>query len=277
MRRVLLAFGIGALFALPACKQSPKEARRELATLNVPFTAEEFVMRCMRGPTTLVDTFLAAGADPNVVVGEGRETFTPLMAAAEDGRVDIAKQLLKAGAKPDFHTDAGRSALDIAAENCTKPDMVKFLLDRGARPGEQSLFLAIAHSGRRQSECSQANLAYLLGGGADVNQRNKQGITPLMFAADRNDLDAVRFILRHKPRLDLQGGPYNWSALQYAVKYAMNDGRPSSLPIIKELLRAGANPNLRDRSGESTLAGVPPFMKQLDPIREALIAAGAQR
>ena len=69
-----------------ACKQSPKDARQELAKLNVPFTADEFVMRCARGPTTLIDTFLVAGADPNVVVVEGQETVTPLMAAAVAGR-----------------------------------------------------------------------------------------------------------------------------------------------------------------------------------------------
>ncbi len=199
--RTLLRLSLAAAAAVAlACKPSPKEAREELARLNVPFTAEEFVSRCGFGPTNLIDTFLKAGADPNVVIEEGR-SYTPLIGAAESGRVDIARQLLQAGARVDLRTGKGRSALNAAAGNCKEPEMVRLLLDSGARPDEQSLFLAIAHSGQPQSACSHANLLYLLEAGADANRPNARGVTPLMLATERNDEEAVQLLKKYRDRV----------------------------------------------------------------------------
>jgi len=257
--------------AVFACRQTPQGARQELARLNVPFTSEEFIARCGRGPTTLIATFLVAGADPNVAV-TGPRSSTPLMGAADGGRLDVARQLLQAGARADFRADDGRSPLDVAAANCKRPEMVKLLIDAGARPGEQSLFLALWSSEQHATACSRANLAYLLEAGADVNQRNAKGQTVLMLAADRNDAETVHLFLQHKPDIDLQGGPYRWSALQVACSRARADRRPSTLPIIQELLRAGANPNLIDAYGQTVLSslGPPSLTPELNPIRNAI-------
>ncbi len=254
-----------------ACKQSPRDARQELAQLNVPFTKEEFVGRCARGPTTLIDTFLAAGADPNVVVTDGL-SYTPLMAAAEAGRADIAQQLFRAGARADFRAEDGRTALNLAAANCKKPEMVKLLLDKGARPDEQSLFTALWNVEAHPMDCSHATFAHLLDAGADPNRRNTKGQTPLMVAADAIDTESVHLLLQKNPDVNLQGGPWRWTALQFACKRALADRQPSMLAIVKELLKAGADPNLTDSFGQTALAslGPPSATPELNPIRNAI-------
>src|ERR1700757_3470045 len=116
MRRAVY---IGLLAVVVACKRSPKDAREELAKLRVPFTSEEFIMRCGTGPTTLIETFLIAGADPNVTYeNESEHSYTPLISAATAGRIDIAMQLLKAGARLDQVGADGRTVVDAASENC---------------------------------------------------------------------------------------------------------------------------------------------------------------
>ncbi len=251
-----------------SCKRSPQDAREELAKLSVSFTAEEFIMRCGRGPKSLIETFLIAGADPNVVV----MSYTPLMAAAEAGRVDIAEQLLKAGARADLAAENAKNALDVAAGNCKKPEMVKFLADKGVHPGEKTLVTALWNLEAHPMDCSHATIAYLLDAGANPNQRDAKGQTPLMLAADRVDTESVHLFLQKNPDVNMQGGPWRWTALQIACKRAVADRQPSTLAIVKELLKAGADPNLTDSFGQNALASLgPPFSTPyLNPIRDAL-------
>jgi ankyrin repeat protein len=259
-----------------ACRKTPDDAREELAKRNVPFTANEFVLRCGRGPTDLVALFLTAGADPNAQVAEERYQFTPLMAAAQGGRLDIAKQLVEAGARPDHRTDDGGSALDIAAADCTAPEMVRFLLEKGARPTELCLFLAVIHERYQQSQCGLSGLDALIAAGAKVDGRRKTDrMTPLMVAADDNDLQAVRVLLKHGANPNLRGGRYDFSPLRIAVMRAMNKGRPDQLEVVKALIAAGADVNQTNEHG-SVLAGLGPD-PALKPIRDVLERAGAHR
>jgi ankyrin repeat protein len=259
------------LAAAVACKRSPKEAREELAKLGVPYTSEEFITRCGFGPTSLIETFLLAGADPNAMY-TSQHSYTPLIAAAEAGRIDIAKQLLKAGARADLVAEDGRTALDAAGGNCKSPEMVKFLIDQGCRPGKQGLFPVLWNLEAHPMDCSHANLVYLLEAGADPNEKNTQGLTLLMLAADRNDAESVHLLLQKRPDVNAQGGPYRWTALHYAVKRAQADRKPDTLPIVQDLLKAGADPNLKDSFGQNALQGLgpPSLSPYLSPIREAI-------
>ncbi|HTD52072.1 MAG TPA: ankyrin repeat domain-containing protein [Thermoanaerobaculia bacterium] len=277
MRPLSLLFILWPVLGACACRTTPDEAREELAKLNVPYTSDEFVLRCGRGPTNVVALFLIAGGDPNVEVALERYVFTPLMAAAQGGRLDIAKQLVEAGARPDLRTSDGSSALDIAAADCRAPEMVQFLLAKGARPTEQCLFLAVKHELFQQSQCGLAGLEALIGAGAKVDQRRRTDhLTPLMLAADNNDLEAVRTLLRHGANPNLRGGSYDFSPLRIAVMRAMNKGRPDQLEVVKALVAAGADVNQSDRDGGTILSGLGPS-PGLQPIREVLLRAGAHR
>jgi ankyrin repeat protein len=59
----------------------------------------------------IADALLAAGADVNAV---GRYGWTPLIEAAFWGRLDMVKLLLERGAKPDATAERGATALSEA-------------------------------------------------------------------------------------------------------------------------------------------------------------------
>ena len=261
-----------ALAACLACRRSPADAREELAKLGVPFTSEEFIARCGQGPTHLIETFLVAGADPNVVYDGPQSSSTPLMAAAGAGRLDIAKQLLKAGARADLVAGDGRSALDAAAANCKHPEVVKFFMDQGAKPGRQTLFRALWDAESHRMDCSHATIQYLLEAGADPDELDTKGQTPLMVAADRNDKESVDLLLAKKADVNIQAGPYHWTALHMACGRAVANHRPETLEIVQALLKAGADPNLKDSFGRSALQmlGPPSAAPNLNPIRDAI-------
>jgi len=255
-----------------SCKQSPKDAREELAKLHVPFTSEEFIMRCGTGPTTLIETFLTAGADPNVMY-ESEHSYTPLISAATAGRVDIAKQLLKAGARLDLVGEDGRTVVDAASENCKHAEMVKFLVDQGGRANGKSLFEALWNVEAHPLDCSHATIGFLLQAGADPNQRDSKGMmTVLMVAADRADTETVRLLLQHKADVNVQAGPYRWTALHVACRRSLADRQPSTFEIVRDLLKAGADPNIKDAYGQNAMAslGSPSFTPNLNPLREAI-------
>lgn len=259
------------LAAAVSCKRSPKDAREELAKLRIPYTSEEFIMRCGMGPTTLIETFLVAGADPNVIY-DSEHSYTPLIAAATAGRIDIAKILLKAGARLDLIGADGRTVLDAASENCKHADMVKFLVDQGARAGEGSLFKALWNVEAHPLDCSHATIGDLLQAGADPNQRDSKGMTALMVAADRADAETVHLLLQYKADVNVQAGPYRWTALHVACRRSLADRKPSTLEILKDLLRAGADPNIKDAYGQNAMAslGSASYTPNLDPLREAI-------
>ncbi|MFN7113986.1 MAG: ankyrin repeat domain-containing protein [Alphaproteobacteria bacterium] len=87
------------------------------------------------GDLAKVDALLAAGVDPNaeVMMDITIDTVmeTPLCAAASAGHVDIARQLVAAGALVDKPSDDGFTPMLNAATNGW-PEMVKYLHEAGA-------------------------------------------------------------------------------------------------------------------------------------------------
>jgi ankyrin repeat protein len=105
------------------CTKSPETARKDLSTLNVAYTPEQFMNSAKAGNTKVVELFLQAGMDVNVKNGDGQ---TALMLAAYSGHTDTVKLLLKHGAFINVVDKFGDSALSwAAAENHT--DIVTLL------------------------------------------------------------------------------------------------------------------------------------------------------
>jgi ankyrin repeat protein len=90
----------------------------------------------------------------------------------------------------------------------------------------------------------------LLSRGANVGTQNKEGLTALMIAARRGDLAIVTDLLENGKEMDrhinLQEKISGWSALFFAAK-------GGHLEITKALLKAGAEPMLKDKTGATAL------------------------
>src|SRR5688572_4377873 len=145
------------------------------------YAARENCMAC-------VDTLLARGADIDLPDPDG---VTPLHVAIMNANWDLAKRLIEAGADvqqwdiygeaPLFTAVGGRSRNDGGRASIDPPnqttglEIVRLLLERGANPNMQLFFKP-----------------------ANVNgPTNTRGSTPLIRAANGNDLEVVNLLLEH--------------------------------------------------------------------------------
>jgi len=175
------------------------------------------------GSLHIVKLLLDAGADPN----RGDRGKYPVYAAVHSNNPRILELLLARGASPNIDTgQPNKDAPLHRAATCFDPPekyskcagAMKALLDAGAKvnePGVNGLPpISVAIISNRQDLVS-----LLLVAGADVNQRNDFGQTPLIIAVD-----------------------------QYTLQQVSPKGRVSYLPLIELLLAHGADPNLTDGS-----------------------------
>jgi ankyrin repeat protein len=220
----------------------------------------------LRGHLATVGALLKAGADPNAQETNGGQTAlmwalserhsavveelvkhkadvnlaskngsTPLMFAAQ-GDLKSARVLLAAGARPnDVHPETGQTAL-IIASTMGNTDIVAELLDNGADPNvaDGNTFTAL-HAAVRDSDygadhasrvAAAATVKVLLAHGANPNARINQ----------------KKQTVRALNEVSFQG------ATPLALAAEVN-----SLDAIKELVKAGADPNISTEQGTTPL------------------------
>jgi ankyrin repeat protein len=160
----------------------------------------------------MVKLLLDRGAD---VIVENRSGVTPLAAAAFNGNRRLVKMLIKAGADPAQPDGTGKPPIIYAAAK-GHTNIVK-------------LFLAES---------------------VDANIRDKNELTALMWSAGHpNDvpqaeaLATIDILLAGKAALDLADNRGR-TALMIAAERGHHD-------IVEALRKAGADPSLKDRDGQS--------------------------
>ena len=185
------------------------------------------------GTPGMVRDLIAKGADVN---RSGEDGKTPLMEAAETGRVEMAEVLLDAGADATRKLPDGTNAASLAVW-AEKPVLVERLLAAGA-PRERTL-LAAACSG------SVDLVGRLLAEGASPNEEDQYGYTPLSIACSKGKADVVRCLIEAGASVDVQDH-MGLSPLMDACTW----GRAE---IVEILLQAGANLELVDTCRETAL------------------------
>jgi len=212
---------------------------------------------------------LDAGAD---VTDQDRSGQTALMWAADAGNPKVVAVLLEHGAERDLRLDSGFTAFLFAARE-GKSEVVHTFLKAGADPREA--ILTDDKTGGRDAPAGTS--AVLL---AVENGHFELALDLVKAGADSNDL---------------RSGTSALHTLTWVRKPAHGDdeagqpppetsGRLDALSFIRELVAAGADPNLaltmrEDSRAGLTLGGVTPFFlaaKTADlPMMKALVALGA--
>jgi uncharacterized protein len=231
-------------------------------------TAPNFPWMVTTDPLPLIKKLLDAGANPNAVVnntprarmraGSPRIVFaTALMRAAFSADLQLVKLLLSYGADPTIVSKDGETMVAAAAG-------LAFIqgYSKGKLPAERletvKLFVDL---------------------GADVNQADDFGITPLMAAANLGDVSIIQFLIDHGADLGAYDlGKKNDGAFGASVEplmpvdYAIGVGTfvPNNATIMHEeatalMTRLMKEKGIKHTTSECTLRGFTCAQANVDP------------
>jgi ankyrin repeat protein len=272
---------------LPLPALEPKDAKPWMATL-------------MFGSTAELQAQLDSGLDPNSKTADGT---TLLMMAAHDA--DKVKLLIGHGADVRAKARNGYTALMVATTYVGTSESVKLLLENGAeaRPGtgvmyNASPYFLAAFTGDR------ANMALLLAknadpnrkmnllgmfpssplfgavgfgdpevvralveGGADIREKDQDGMTALHWAVVDNHADAARALVEKGADVNTVDR-FGYTPLLYAATIDFGNA-----DTVEPLLRGGADPNIKNKAGKTPLDEAQDYPY----IRAALEKPGAEK
>jgi uncharacterized protein len=238
--------------------------------------ATPLLLATINGNAAMIETLIKAGANPNAVLTKTGDTA--LMMAARTGKIDAVKMLLDRGAQVNAKETWGDTTPLMWAVSERHPDVVKLLIEHGADVNAKSKFVPSA-SGRgfegttptaakpgqqaeefasglltplmfaaREDDTASARL--LVAAGADLNALDGDGKDALGIAAFSGSYDIASFLVdRHAKvnQADAQGfTPLFWAVDRRNMETAPNFPwmiTTDPLPLIKQLLDAGASPN----------------------------------
>ena len=218
------------------------------------------------GRLVVVEWLLGKGADLNVrtIANPGdRGSYSALHLAVESGHYDVAKRLLTSGSRVNAKMSDGATALLVATE-IARRDLVDLLIESGADVTLCDQMGASPVSAALLGNDFDLATAFLLKGG-DVNQRMEPfEATMLMLSASAKNLPAVQFLLSNGASITAQdergqtvlhhsvfgaGVRVTKSTWNGKVKEVVEDKPENVMPIVQLLLRAGADPQIKDDEG----------------------------
>jgi ankyrin repeat protein len=201
-------------------------ARADVAAVN-DYGATPMSEAAITADTAILKSLLRAGANVDSPNAEGQ---TALMAVARTGNVESAQLLLSHRARIDATEQwGGQTALMWAAAQ-SQPEMVKFLVARGANVNARG---AVRDWQRRvTAEGRPKNM-------------NRGGFTPLLYAAREGCIECVRHLLKGGANIDLPD-PDGATPLLVALLNMHFD-------LAAQLIAAGADVNKWDFYGQTPL------------------------
>ncbi len=209
------------------------------------------------GSVEVVKLLLAERADVNAKDAAG---VTPLLDALLRGRVRTARALLARGAEE----------VDVKKHSMTLPARGTYI--EGQRPLLHEALRGDLGMGR-EADATDANaenirrewIELLLANGADPNERDDKGNTPLQGAILVGNEELARLFIAHGTDVNAR----NQSNIT-ALHYAANGGRAE---LASLLLAKGADVNASDNDGDTPLHSA--VRRGHKPVVEVLVAGGA--
>jgi uncharacterized protein len=194
--------------------------------------------------------------------------YAGLHAAAANGDVAEIERLLAAGERPNIQDSNSRTPLHVAAYR-KHHAAARALLRLGANPNAlDAQRYDIVTIAAVQNDIEMLNIA-LQGGASARNITSPYDGTALIAAAHLGHVEAVRILIAHKAPLD-HANVRGWTALHEAV--VLGNGGPNHVATVEALINAGADPDIKDRQGNTALMyarqrGYSDMIKILTPAR----------
>jgi ankyrin repeat protein len=196
----------------------------------------------------LVKKLVKNESDANTADRHGKPV---LWEAVKRNHYEIAKYLISRKANIEARYNNNFTPLMVVAQGIKKIKIAKLLLDNGAKinavdlKGNTSLIIAV-------KRFHYSFVEYLLTRGADVNHKNNNHKTALMFAAQKSDgYKIIKGLLRYGADVNAQT-PKGETALLYAIqKLVINSQRTEYTATL--LINNGAHVNVNDIYGSPIL------------------------
>lgn len=161
---------------------------------------------------------------------------TPLLIVVKDGDIEKAKLFLEKGANAEEKDSAGKDLLDYALES-SNLEALDYAIET-----LPAIYWNVADINeclpfvKMILQCSDfAKIKKCINLTNDINSADKNGKTPLMYAAQSNvDVRTVKYLLDKGAKIDTKNSK-EWSALMYAVRYNPNPA------VMEDLILRGAN------------------------------------
>lgn len=212
MRPLLLTLLLcGLIFSLMGCNEPPKPTVNLYRSLHI-------------GDIEQIKRHLFWGTDINQPGPDGNY---PLHIAVGQGRVAIARELIRHGADVNAINSAGRTALHVALANGKVPS-ARLLISEHPDDDLQALLLTLV----RELTADPDTLEFLMQQGADVNTADQDGELPLHLAVSSGNVKLAK-------RLIIVGADVNISnaagSTPLSLAQTLNDH--ASAKIITQLLK----------------------------------------
>lgn len=195
------------------------------------------------GNFTAVECLLAAGADVSLRCGDDEDSVLDL--AANEGRLDVLREVIRHGVELDDANTIGLTTLHRAASS-NQAAAIDLLIWAGAdMEAEDNDGCTPLHNAACTEESSTAVFT-LIRRGANKDARDSQGRTPLHLAAEGNNFDAVQSLLARGADITLRDGDEGDSALDFAAS-------GGHIKILRTIIKHGADVNAVNGLGATAL------------------------
>lgn len=191
---------------------------------------------------------------PELVNTLSRAGRTPLHEAANGGHIDAVKALLANGANVEAKRTSGFTPLHDAIVKKQR-DVAELLIAHGAK----------IHGEMSAAYVDKQTVQLLIDLGADVNQRDKRGMSPLDEAALHGNTDVLQLLLNHGADVNASS-EYGSTPLHYT-------GDRGEAEAAKLLIKNGAEVNARAKNGDTPLCRA--IRSSQLKVTEVLLANGA--
>lgn len=174
----------------------------------------------------MVDAAIQNGANVNF----NTNTDSPLIAAIATNNTALVKHLLKLGADPNVKV----SLYDITAKT--------------------PLIQAVLYAKQKQGPFNYNIAQQLLDAGANINDGNEKGSSPLSIAIyGTPDLNIIKFLISSGANVNHSSNHGFTPLMETTVNFGSTIAIPNKIAAAKMLLQAGADPSLVDNSGKTAL------------------------
>lgn len=151
-------------------------------------------MASIAGHTSIVKYLLENNAVTNVQDSSGA---TPLHEAVRYGHTAIAKMLLDSGSPVDSKDNLGKTPVLLIMPEATRSELYSLLISYKANIAVKDMYGdTVLHTATMTSVPVQV-LDTLVKAGAEINERNKDGVTPLELAIENKLSSHIKYYAEH--------------------------------------------------------------------------------